>query len=360
MLSTRWLPSSLRPCLNRHSLLSRSFCASRIWRDAIPSSPRVNYDDKYAEKLKQRAEERGKSVEELKGELKEQERQRRIQKLAEAANKAAEAEAAAAQTTSDGATSLQSSPKSASSSEAARRDSSPVKPLSTILNLQKLLETPHTPEQISLLWRAYHESRSNGTGRGFLCASVPVESYEKMVGVARKYPTFVLPVPRENAQGEPAPDGSASDPAYEFYLMEWSFHGAPPDLAAAADPFANPRAAPGANPQTSTVLFTPLQEYKLRQAFATPYLVLTQYTDLVRSHGLVLLRGEITPGSASAGGDAGRFMLSQQDAQLLAVHMQRFYLWHEGSAERAQLLRTFHEDPTAFKWEELLKHTDFA
>ena len=174
----------------------------------------------------------------------------------------------------------------------------------------------------------------------------------KMLDVASKYPTFVLPVPRENAQG--AAEGS-SEPAYEFYLMEWGFHGSPPEPAAAGDPFAAP--TPSGGPQTSTVLFTPLQEYKLRQAFATPYLVLTHYTDLARSHGLVLLRGEITP---SAAGDGARFMLGQQDAQLLAVHLQRFYLWNEDAAERAALLRAFHESPAEFKWEELLKHTEFA
>ena len=184
-----------------------------------------------------------------------------------------------------------------------------------------------------------------------------------MLEVAGKYPTFILPVPRENAQVE---DGS-KEPAYEFYLMEWGFHGSPPEPTTTSDLFSPAKAS--SNPQTSTILFTPLQEYKLRQSFATPYLVLTHYTDLVKSHGLVLLRGEITPSASSASGAVGagagegtgeRFMLSQQDAQLLAVHLQRFYLWNEGSNERAALLRAFHDTPAEFKWEELLKHTDFS
>lgn len=179
-----------------------------------------------------------------------------------------------------------------------------------------------------------------------------------MLEVSGKYPTFILPVPRENAQVE---EGS-KEPAYEFYLMEWGFHGPPPEPTATSDLFSTAKAS--SNPQTSTILFTPLQEYKLRQSFATPYLVLTHYTDLVKSHGLVLLRGEITPSGASP--DAGttedgvRYMLSQQDAQLLAIHVQRFYLQNEGSEERATLLKTFHEAPEQFKWEELLKHTDFS
>jgi ATP synthase mitochondrial F1 complex assembly factor 1 len=179
-----------------------------------------------------------------------------------------------------------------------------------------------------------------------------------MLSVASKYPCFVLPVPKEGAQV--AEEKAAADQkAYEFHFMEWGFHGAPPEPQP-ADLFAKPQ--PSGNPQTSTILFTPLQEYKQRTSFATPYLVLTNYTELARSHGIVLLRGEITPstsGSIEAGGD-GRYMLSQQDAQLLALGIQKFYLWDESKGEREALLKTFHEDPSSFKWEDLLKHTDFS
>ena len=308
----------------------------------------------------------------LRTELKEQERHQRLKKQQEERSKTPHATH-----TSSASSPFPSSLSSASppAGIASRKDSSPVKvrilssasfasfdksnqPLSSILNLDKLLEKPHTPEQLYLLWRAYHESRAGGTGRGFLCATVPVESYEKMLEVAGKYPTFVLPVPRESAQVE----GESKEPAYEFYLMEWGFHGPPPEPASPGDLFSPAKSS--SNPQTSTVLFTPLQEYKLRQSFATPYLVLTHYTDLVKSHGLVLLRGEITPSGASAGTgtseDGIRYMLNQQDAQLLAIHVQRFYLQNEGSEERAVLLKAFHETPEQFKWEELLKHTDFS
>lgn len=202
-----------------------------------------------------------------------------------------------------------------------------LQPLSTILNLEKLLQTPHTAEQVSLLWRTYHSSRSKGTGRGYLCATIPVDAYEKMASVAAKYPCFVLPIPREGAQVAEEPTAEDQKP-HEFYFMEWSFHGAPPEPQQ-ADIFAKPK--PSTNPQTSTILFTPLQEYKLRASFATPYVVLTNYTDLARSHEIVLLRGEITPSTSNtgdAGGD-GRYMLSQQDAQLLAMGTQKFYLWNE-------------------------------
>ena len=65
-------------------------------------------------------------------------------------------------------------------------------------------------------------------------------------------------------------------------------------------------------------------------------------------------------GAGAAQDASARFMLSQQDAQLLAVHLQRFYLWNEDSDARAALLRAFHETPAEFQWEELLKHTDFS
>ncbi|KAI0358969.1 ATP11-domain-containing protein [Trametes cingulata] len=339
-------------------ITARAFSSTLVSRDAGLATPKVNYEEKYAEKLQRRAQEQGKSVEQLRAELKEQERQRRLQKLKEESIKSSGMSESPLPAKSSAEPSSAASKPSASAS--SRKDSSPVKPLSSIFNLDKILETPHTSDQISVLWRAYHGSRSGGTGRGYLCAALPVETYEKMLDVAIKYPRFVIPVPRENAQVE---EGS-KEPAYEFYLMEWGFHGSPPEPPTSGDLFAQSK--PSGNPQTSTILFTPLQEYKLRTSFATPYLVVTHYTDLAKTHGLVLLRGEITPSAAAsspsvgASDDGGRFMLSQQDAQLLAIHVQRFYLWNEGSGERAALLKAFHESPAEFKWEELLKHTDFS
>ena len=178
-----------------------------------------------------------------------------------------------------------------------------------------------------------------------------------MASVASKYSSFVVPVPRDASQA--AEPGSEDQRAYEFYFMEWGFHGAPVDPKSTLDIFQKPQ--PSTNPQTSTILFTPLQEYKMRNSFATPYLVLTNYTDLAKSHGIVLLRGEITPSSSGATPEGdGRYMLSQQDAQLLAMGTQKFYLWQDEQGEGARLLKTFHENPAGFKWEDLLKHADFS
>ena len=115
------------------------------------------------------------------------------------------------------------------------------------------------------------------------------------------------------------------------------------------------------NPPMATVLFAPLQEYKVRQTFATPYLVLTMYTDLAASHGVVLLRGEITPSTST-----DRYMMSQEDAQLLTIVLQRFYLWNdeglnegqEFGTEGKKLLIAFHERPDDFEWQNLLKFSN--
>lgn len=180
--------------------------------------------------------------------------------------------------------------------------------------------------------------------------------FQKMLATGRAYPTFVLALPRVQAP-EPGSTPNEENVAHEFYFMQWDLHASP--TVPSADPFVKSDTSSASNPASATVIFTPLQEYKLRQAFATPYLVLTLYTDLAASHGLVLLRGEITPSSTSGAGEE-RFMLSQEDAQLLAFSLQRFYLWNDGgdtaqSSQGERLLRTFHEKPEEFKWEELLE-----
>lgn len=103
--------------------------------------------------------------------------------------------------------------------------------------------------------------------------------------------------------------------------------------------------------------------------------MLTLYPDLAPSFGHVLLRGEITPTSSSStssdltAGEAEsqiKFVLKQEEAQLLALGMQRFYLTganekeeeRKKAQERRNLVRAFNETPEEFKWEELLKYAD--
>ncbi|KAJ7151480.1 ATP11 protein-domain-containing protein [Mycena filopes] len=339
-----------------HRILRSSCRAIAVPKFASRASQRslhTQFEDKYAEKLRKMAEERGLTVSELKTKIRlEQEEQTRLRREHESTP-----------TPSMG----QLPPDSAPAPFAkVRKDSSPVKPLSSILNIPRILATPHTAEQVSALWTVYHASRSNGTGRGYLCAAIPLDLYTKMAATAAKYPIFVVPVRRDKEPNSAPVEGEA-DAAHEFYFLEWAFHDAPPipsptdgDLFA-PPPIKKPLPPSHANPQTSTVMFTPLQEYKMRGSFATPYLVLTNYTDLAQSHGVVLLRGEITPSAAtgSAGVD-GRYLLGQEDAYRLSTSVQNFYLWDavpaDETLEREKLVKAFHEAPNEFEWEKLLKH----
>ncbi|KAF5392524.1 hypothetical protein D9757_002194 [Collybiopsis confluens] len=310
-----------------------------------------DWESKYAQKLRLRAEKQGLNVNQLKENAKEVLQAER-KRLSDANAQAIRAKKSLEEKTAE----TSSAPR-----DFARTDSSPVKPLGSILNLPKIASV--NPTQVSALWTAYHASRSDGTGRGYLCASIPLESYERMAAVGAKYPSFVLPVSRPNAQVE---SSESADTPHEFYFMQWGFHEAPPvPPAAEPDPFIPPthtaQSPEGfSNPSTSTILLTPLQEFKLRNSYATPYLVLTHYTDLAKTHGIVLLRGEITPGS----GNDGRYLLSQEDAQILSLGVQKFYLWSDskGSEKNNEstgetILKKFHEKPLDFDWQEMLKYS---
>jgi ATP synthase F1 complex assembly factor 1 len=173
-----------------------------------------------------------------------------------------------------------------------------------------------------------------------------------MLKAAARYPQFVLPLPRGQEGGEKA---------YEFFVLQWDLYDAPTVPSVRADPFSGPVSALALDahaplPRVATAIFAPLGEYKLRQSFAAPHLVLTFHPDLASTHGLVLLRGELTPRTA----DPAKFMLSQTEAQALTMGLQRFYLWESGGkkGEREELLRTFHEKPEDFKWEDLVRLGD--
>ncbi len=191
-----------------------------------------------------------------------------------------------------------------------------------------------------------------------------------MLGRAKPYPIFLLPLLRTATEEED--DGAAGEKkkqvGTEFFFLEWGFHSAPPPPHSSADPLHDalfntkkddpmirPLSLSKPLPPITTVLFTTLQEYKLHGAFAPPRLVLTHYTDLAHTHGIVLLRGEITNSSSSGG-----YLLSQIDAQLLATGLQRFYLPVQGAeGEKAfELLKVFHEDPDRFEYEQLIEFRD--
>jgi len=230
------------------------------------------------------------------------------------------------------------------------------------MDLAKIMKTPHTAEQIGALWAAYHAAQSQSTtSKIYLSATIPTATYEQLLSKVPTYPSFILPLPRPDALVEPAPDateaGTTRGQPHDFYFMQWSMHGSPPiPSSESLPPLLNQLSASSQsvpNPPCTTVLFTSLQEYKLRQDYATPHLIITHYTDLAQSHGLVLFRGELTP---SPSGQST--VLSPNDAQRLALLLQQFYLPSrendERGATRAKLLQRFHEKPEAFRWQDVI------
>ena len=138
-----------------------------------------------------------------------------------------------------------------------------------------------------------------------------------------------------------------------FYL-QWLLHPTP---AGDGPPSSEPL------PPTASAIFTPLEEFKKAGEWAQPYLVLTHYPDLAHSHGTVLMRGEIS--TASAGDLNPGYLLSQPQAQLLALALQRFYCADievngEGQAgmedrqKRRDALIGFRERPGEWDWSNLV------
>ncbi|GJN91200.1 hypothetical protein Rhopal_004218-T1 [Rhodotorula paludigena] len=201
-----------------------------------------------------------------------------------------------------------------------KQGESAVKALNDIMDLSKASDL--TTSALSQLWTTYHQSK------GFLSAAIPMETYLRMINSARKYPIFVLPLAREAE----LPEGQEAEKATEMHLLEWAIL---PPPAGVSDPV----------PPPSTVLFTPLAEYKARQEYSQPYLILTHYTDLAASHDVVLMRGEVSANVA----------LNATDAQVLALFYNDSGKGGEVEARRRDLLRSFHEAPEQFDVEALIR-----
>lgn len=143
-------------------------------------------------------------------------------------------------------------------------------------------------EEIKQIWLQYHQ------GKEVICATIPLEAYDLMMERAKKYPLFILPIPR--SQG------------YEFIMLQF---------------FAN------------TIHFTPLINYQVHKENAPECLNIALYTEL-RSKGLVLMRGEYDTK-----------VINGQEAQCLANQLQMYY--SQQSESKLALLETFTNKPEQFK-----------
>ncbi|WWC98111.1 hypothetical protein V866_005002 [Kwoniella sp. B9012] len=255
---------------------------------------------------------------------------------------------------------------SASGENQAEGDRAGIKPLSSIINLPLIHLTPHDANAISQIWTAYHTSHPT-LSNSFLSATLPTAVYKSMISIAKQNPFFVLPLPRltePTGETQEAKKGEVKTDEYEMFYLQWMFH---PTSTASLPP--SDATNPEPLPLTSSVIFTPLEEFKKQGEWAQPYLVLTHYPELSQSHDIVLMRGEISPASAS--GPIGStsnpgFLLSQQQAQLLALALQRFYctsIETQGESEiqkqdrlsRANALVSFRERPEEWSWEGLVE-----
>lgn len=181
-----------------------------------------------------------------------------------------------------------------------------IKPLSSYIDIPKTLELP--PREVEYIWRLRHASSRNS-----LCAVVPAATYDRISETARRHPQFILPLPREG-QGA------------EIHFLQWTFP----------------------SPNTSTVLFTHLAEYKLRGEYSQPHTTVTHHLDLAGPKGLVLLQGNVMEGRG----------VTVEEGRWLLMCLQRFYGVGEETESRKKLLEQFSQGDGQFRIEELLEEAE--
>ncbi|ORX39151.1 ATP11 protein-domain-containing protein [Kockovaella imperatae] len=241
----------------------------------------------------------------------------------------------------------------------AKGDRAGVKPLASILNLDILRDKTHIADDIAKIWTAHHTTHPT-LSASFLSAFLPSSTYKSMLMLAMENPFFVLPLPRETSSG--ADKGAIKTDEYDMFYLQWLFHPTP---VTSVPPSASADGKPTRPPHTSSVIFTPLEEFKNAGEWAHPQLVITHYPELANSHDLVLMRGEIsTYAETSPGGS--QYLLSQSRAQLLALALQKFYCAglqqtlesaqsRETRLKRVQTLRDFREKPQEWDWQGLVQ-----
>lgn len=161
------------------------------------------------------------------------------------------------------------------------------KKLSDIMKLD--LVEQRSVAEIQQIWLQYHH------GKEVICATIPMEQYDLMMSRVKKYPVFILPIPR--SQG------------YEFMMLQF---------------FAN------------TIHFTPLINYQVHKENAPECLNIAMYAELKESKGLVLMRGEYDSK-----------VISGKEAQCLANQLQMYY--SQQNESKLKLLELFTYKPDQFK-----------
>ncbi|KAL3478185.1 ATP11 protein-domain-containing protein [Aspergillus californicus] len=211
---------------------------------------------------------------------------------------------------------------------AAKSSASGIKPLGSYLDVEKIRALP--PKEIEALWRLRNASSSTS-----ICAVISLDTYMRIAAAARQNPQFVLPLPRTQVKAAPEAPAEGTTGA-DIHFLQWAFH--PP--ASSPSP---------SNSHTSTIIFTPLEAYKLHGAYAQPHTTITHHLDLA-DKGLVLMHGQVNPESG----------VSTTEATWLVSCVQRFYDFDgQANGRKGELLRMFTRgDIQNFKIEELMDEAE--
>ncbi|KAF2649478.1 ATP11-domain-containing protein [Lophiostoma macrostomum CBS 122681] len=292
---------------------------------------------KYKEKLESKAKEQGmKDVSELKEAYKEKIDQMRKQAAVPGATApltpppppTGSPDSTSASSTSPSSqstprTSPWPSPPPAPTPSSSTRPPPPgVKTLNSFLDLSKILTLPR--KEIETLWRIRHASNPQS-----LHFALPASTFNALLSNAKRHPAFVIPLPRQVAEEQGGSGSGAegtSGQAAELHYLQ----------------FAHP------HPQTTTLLFTSLAEFKLRGEYASPHTTITFHSEIADSHDLVLGQGTVVENRG----------VSLDEARWLVMCMQKFYVVGEEGRGRGELLEMFTRGDGGFRVEQLLEETE--
>lgn len=196
----------------------------------------------------------------------------------------------------------------------------PYKTLDSYLVVDKINELSR--QEIEFLWRAKFQSDDHA-----LIAAVPGEIFEVMYKNARQNPTFVLPLPKEDAQLDDGVPNDENSTPMEVHFVQWSFVG----------------------PQTTHLMITSLMEYKLHKEYARPHTTISFHHELLKDKDLVLMNGHVDENAP----------ITLAEAQMLLLNVQRFYgafrTNSEIEFERLRLLQDFNNGSSNFSMDKCIK-----
>lgn len=277
--------------------IRRSFCLNRRWNHSDANEVLA----RYKEKLNKKALEVGvKDIDELKDKFKDDIKETKIKlNKIDPLKELEEYEKKMGEGKKEFKTREPRSPKT---------PEAPYKTLDSYLEVSKLENLGL--KELEYIWRARFASKENS-----LVAIIPNDVFNKFYYNARKNPSFVLPLPKDDKGEE-----------IEMHYVQWTF----------------------AAKNTTHCMITSLVEYKLHKEFARPHTTLAFHSELQKSHKVALMQGNIEK-------DAN---ITLQEAQLLLLNLQRFYGAMdetEVSKRRLKLLQDFTEGNQDFNLELLVK-----